>query len=143
MKNVRVFNIAISDKVGTADFFHIPNRTGLDSLMQYADAEHATAERKSVETISLDEFVKRENIPHVDAMKIDVEGAEPLVFAGMKQVLLQKPFVVFEYSAKYSHALVADLLKSHQLFSIPRTGKLTPIVGEPDEDCNNIVIADA
>jgi hypothetical protein len=111
--------------------------------MNYADVEHATAEKRTVETISLDEFVAREKIAHVDAIKIDVEGAEPLVFAGMKQVLAQKPFVVFEYSPRYSKSLVEELQKTHRLFSIPRTGKLTPVVGLPDEDCNNIVIDDA
>jgi|GEM_PF-2169949 len=79
---------AISDTTGESQLFlNAASKDGLNSLRNpsYPDAEGVGCER--VSTITLDDFVTRENITHVDVMKVDVEGAELLVFRGGSRVL--------------------------------------------------------
>jgi len=50
-----------------------------------------------IATITLDSFIKRHNINQVDIIKIDIEGAEFLAFAGAKETLTNfKPVIYFE-----------------------------------------------
>jgi FkbM family methyltransferase len=54
----------------------------------------------SVPTISVDELMKEKNIDRVDVIKMDVEGVEPLVFAGMRQTISDNPNIqmIIEYT---------------------------------------------
>lgn len=53
--------------------------------------------RDRVEAISIDDVVERLRLPTVDVVKIDVEGSELEVIAGMQRVLAEhKPFVICE-----------------------------------------------
>ncbi|HVG42796.1 MAG TPA: FkbM family methyltransferase, partial [Chitinophagaceae bacterium] len=54
----------------------------------------------SVPTISVDELMKEKKISKVDVIKMDVEGVEPLVFAGMKQTIIDNPNIqiIIEYT---------------------------------------------
>ena len=44
---------------------------------------------KTIKTISIDDFVKRNNIQKVDFIKMDIEGAEPEVLLGAKETLVR------------------------------------------------------
>ena len=54
--------------------------------------------REAVQTITLDDFVARENISRVDVMKVDVEGAELLVFRGGRKLFEgpDAPLILYE-----------------------------------------------
>jgi len=43
--------------------------------------------RLQVPAVSLDDFLEKEGRPRIDLVKIDVEGAEPLVLRGMSRLL--------------------------------------------------------
>jgi FkbM family methyltransferase len=50
-----------------------------------------------VDMITLDDLTDTINIPKISLMKVDVEGAEPLVFYGAKKLIERdKPIIVFE-----------------------------------------------
>jgi FkbM family methyltransferase len=53
----------------------LPHNPEMIELFGYSNL-HETKRTLSVETLTLDEIAKRFNIPHVDYLKIDVEGAE-------------------------------------------------------------------
>ena len=73
-----------------------------------------------IETVSIDELVKKEGYRYPDIMKIDVEGNEILVLEGMREILeMQSPVIICELHRHLGDAAdkVVDLLfRSHYLF---------------------------
>ena len=57
------------------------------SLARKADAQPVPVSQAQIEALTIDEFVRE----RVDLMKIDAEGAEPLVFRGMRSLLDRSP----------------------------------------------------
>ena len=53
-----------------------------------------------VQSVSVDELVKETGLDRVDVIKLDVEGVEPLVFAGMQNTIRANPHIhiIMEYS---------------------------------------------
>jgi FkbM family methyltransferase len=100
---VRPHPVALSDRRGTAVLNLNPVNDGGHSLgdftdnpdLQGWDRERLKAE---VETDTLDDVVQREAIGTPHLIKIDVEGAETLVFAGGQRTLSggQAPMIVCE-----------------------------------------------
>lgn len=90
--NITPLNMAVSDRVGTADFFKV-----VHSAMRHSLIDEGNTKRISVSCTSLDAFIKDRGISGVSLIKIDVEGAEPLVFAGMRELLgREHPVVIYE-----------------------------------------------
>lgn len=142
-KNVRIFDVALSDKAGTADFY-VPLRPskrispGAGHLGDEAHKDHfgtATAHdvgRISVATDTLDNVAKRENLQRLDFIKIDVQGAERLVFTGGRETLARfKPAVYCEITpglplalgetAEGSVAALTDL--GYRVFAFPEDAR--------------------
>ena len=95
--NVITEQVALSDSKGTAEFC-IPE-TGKEShgsLKQ--NITFTTRNQFNVQTDRLDDVLRRLNISKVDFIKIDVEGAEMLVFNGASNLLSgqYKPCIIFE-----------------------------------------------
>jgi len=69
-----------------------------------------------VDTISIDNYCKNNNIEHIDFIKIDVEGAEFLVLKGCQNMLRTSSidFIQFEYGNTFSDANV-ELLDVYKL----------------------------
>jgi hypothetical protein len=96
---VRAVQVALSDQTGEANLY--VNAAWKDGLNSLEDPSHSDAEvvgREAVQTITLDDFVAREHIARVDVMKIDVEGAELLVFRGGRKLLERPdaPLILYE-----------------------------------------------
>ncbi|HMD39638.1 MAG TPA: FkbM family methyltransferase [Candidatus Acidoferrum sp.] len=91
LSGVRAICAALSDRTGEASMY--VNADLKDALNSLEDPSHTDAEvvgRELVQTITLDEFLAKEDIARVDLMKVDVEGAEMLVFRGARN-LLERP----------------------------------------------------
>lgn len=90
--NITPVNMAVSDRVGTADFFKVKH-----SAMRHSLIDEGNTVKLSIPCTSLDAFVSEHSISKVSMLKIDVEGAEPLVFAGMQDILKrERPIVIYE-----------------------------------------------
>jgi len=90
--NITSFNMAVCDREGTADFFKVA-----DSAMRHSLIDEGNTERFSVPCTTLDAFTKECNITGVSLIKMDVEGAEQMVFAGMRELLAREhPVVIYE-----------------------------------------------
>jgi FkbM family methyltransferase len=93
--DVEVRPEAVSDSTGDAEFFHLPNHSGFSGLHQQGDADWKRESFK-VKTTRLDDVVGDRAIGFI---KIDVEGAEPLVIRGAERTIRKwQPHLIFECS---------------------------------------------
>ena len=67
--------------------FYITNVTQCNSLIEHGSILGEDAGVIAVDQITIDEFVKRNNISRVDFIKADIEGAERLMLEGAQETL--------------------------------------------------------
>ena len=93
--NVTAVQKAVTNENGRVRLFLHPRGTGDHSIHPV----HFEAQRSlEVETVRLDSYLSRNGIL-VNFVKIDVQGAEPLVIEGFQSTLEEsKPLIVMEYS---------------------------------------------
>ena len=91
-KNIECVPKAVSNQTGTISF-HL-SLEGNDRNSIYDNSRTGRPGREvSVPTTSLDEYLAGLGWPPVDLVKIDVEGAEPLVLEGMSELIRRAPRV--------------------------------------------------
>lgn len=95
IKNIKVCPYAISNVSGKTKFFH-SNNTTMFSLSNVATNKD---DYEEVETLTVDDFMKREGIDNIDLLKCDLEGFESQVFSseGFKLSVPKIKTIVFEY----------------------------------------------
>jgi FkbM family methyltransferase len=97
--NVTINEVALSDHAGTAQL-NLPDpdhcNWGTSSLVHKSSSPTAVAE---VQLETLDGYCDAHRIVRRDFMKVDVEGAEHLVFGGAQRTLERmRPTIIFEYN---------------------------------------------
>jgi FkbM family methyltransferase len=85
IQNITVEPYAVSDTTGSATLYISANDNSGMTGMQ--PAENFSGITETVSTISIDEWIRSNVSPTINAIKIDVEGAELKVLEGMKQLL--------------------------------------------------------
>jgi FkbM family methyltransferase len=95
-----VAECALSDKTGRINLVIPGNYSGDASIIDRPARPSSRNVKVKVETITLDSLLERMEITKVDMIKMDVEGAEPLVFEGMKATIDANPSltIIMEYS---------------------------------------------
>ena len=82
-----MFNCALADRAGNVNL-HLSSGHSNHSLIKgFTESVGST----KVDAVTLDGFLLQRGIDRVDFVKIDVEGAEPLVLAGMQKTLARCP----------------------------------------------------
>lgn len=71
LTNITLCPYALSNKNGTTKFYHSPNNTAHNLNIPFKADDY-----EEVETVTFDEFMKRNKIEHIDLLKLDPEGAE-------------------------------------------------------------------
>ncbi len=88
-KNIRLNNVALSDKSETATLYYDKDASGLASLynrqLDYFNIEFSKSE--TVKTETLDEYCEREHIEAIDFLKMDIEGNELKALQGAEKLL--------------------------------------------------------
>jgi len=86
---------AISDRNGTITLHLHPTSAMSNSLVNAWEHAHSI----EVTTFTFDEWTASIDLAHIDLIKIDVEGAEPLVLRGMLKTLAlaHKPQIIVEF----------------------------------------------
>ena len=152
LKNVFPDRVAIANFVGetmlklNSSFKDVLNTIGQP---RYPDCKIVGKEKVPVTT--LDEFIKRNNIPKVNIMKVDVEGAEFLVFQGAKTLLKRKdaPLIIYESSLwttkgfGYHPVEIMWSLRDlgYKLFDLDEeTGKISPFLSARQYDATIIAL---
>lgn len=101
--NVTILPYALSDRPGTLDLFQVDDNRG---FLSFADLA-GTGRSRKVDVKRADEQLRELGLRPV-AVKMDVEGAEPMVFAGLGEY---KPDVIlFEFVPHQLRALDNDPL---------------------------------
>lgn len=99
-ERVRAYRLAVADRPGTLEITstrHTDNHLVLD-----ASEGGGTGPREQVPVVTLDAFVAAENIGPVALLKVDVEGAEPLVLAGAVELLRRdRPDLLLEVEEQH------------------------------------------
>jgi len=99
--NVKIYNMALSDKTGEQPMhvaFEFDKNCGSSSLLNpklhLEYYKRITFEEKiNVKTIRLDEFLKNENIKKVNFMWLDMQGYEPFVLQNSPEALKITDFI--------------------------------------------------
>jgi FkbM family methyltransferase len=105
---------AISDAEGIARLYHADGGPVSFSLVRDADEES-----EEVETTTIDDLVDELRLERVDAIKLDIEGAEILALRGGGETITKfKPTIIFELSSPGARRLasaqsVPSLLAGH------------------------------
>jgi len=86
LKNVRSFNVAVSDKIGEEEFFIAKGNVGGSSLYKTTYSKH----KIKVPTITLKEIFSANNLERINFLKIDAEGAEYKILLNTPKSLLCK-----------------------------------------------------
>ena len=95
--NVKLYDYALSDTVGTAEFNYVTTNPAYSGLKKRSyDRKGERDEKIIVRTALLDEVVLPFDIP-IDLIKIDVEGGELAVLQGAHKLIEKyKPVIIFE-----------------------------------------------
>lgn len=139
LKNVRPYQLAVTDQTGTIDFYHYDEKAGCHSIL--ANVPLDFKKRKiTVPAVSLDAFLQQSGIPRVDLIKMDIEGGEPSALRGMDGVLRSPHLsLVVEFAPAWIKAAGVEPLQilkqlesyGFTLFAIKET--LRPISTESKE----------
>ena len=99
LENVSIFQMAVSDKVGTVDFYG-------GSIIPRENVE-----KSSVKTTNLDTFLAEEKVERIDLINMDCEGSELLVLKGAEKTLRQNKVRIF---CEIHHGFLEELGQSVQ-----------------------------
>lgn len=129
--DIELRNCAIGDESGSIDFY-IPEQTSLARIQSNSKAKGE--DKRTVELITIDQL----DLPRVDVVKIDVEGAEEKVIKGMLNTLERcKPKLLMvelveDHLMEFSSNIgaVFDLLASKGMVPmVVNNGRLVPYEG--------------
>jgi FkbM family methyltransferase len=99
LANVTIVKCAVSNKKSEVEFA-ISHDGAMNSLSKTNHPAQKIKEWKTVQTTTIDDFMQDFNVPQINFIKIDVEGAEHLVFEGASKLLStskeKSPAILFE-----------------------------------------------
>lgn len=136
--HVRVFPLALSEKSGRARLYAESHGASSFTLGETEAGRELSFE---IETVTLDEILAREGVTKVDAIKMDVEGAEELILRGARDLFGRcRPKVIFEINPSAAARLqLAELgawnflaERGYRFFTMQEDGTLQAITGERD-----------
>ena len=113
---VSLFTYAVSSQTGTS-VLNIPKKgNGLQDTRASLEALGDEVEKIEIQTITLDDWAKQQNVSKIDLVKIDVEGHEFDSVKGCVHILKDiKPIFIIEIElrhAKYAINEIFDFIKN-------------------------------
>jgi FkbM family methyltransferase len=136
---------AVSDFVGEAELFLSRGHTTHSLVSGFHDKEGIV----TVPTTTVDTYLAAAGNPRVGLTKIDVEGGEPQVLAGMVETIQSNPEMVIivelnpralQAGGHTARALVAQLEDyGFEVNEIQEGGQLVPPLGNPSNNTRNLL----
>jgi len=88
LADVNVVQMALGDSVGEGVLqVNARGKDGLNTLGQATHPDSKLVGQEDVHITTVDVFMKDHNIPRVDVLKVDIEGAELMLFRGARDLL--------------------------------------------------------
>ena len=107
---IEVIHGAVTDKADSVEFL-VHSSTSMGKVEGAAGRNVDYLDKISIPGIALDEYVKQNNLPAPDMIKMDIEGGEVLAVKAMKETLLAShPLLFIELHGPESAKAVAKLL---------------------------------
>jgi FkbM family methyltransferase len=115
--NVSCHELAVGEHTGRERFYHLPDCIPSSSSLSRAFMEPIVGDRNlavsEVDVTSIDEFVARHALSGVDLVKIDTEGTEDSVIAGMVRTITEnRPIFICEVLPGGPAGVIEDILAS-------------------------------
>jgi FkbM family methyltransferase len=134
LKSVRVEELGLSDRPGVFKFEYNPINTEMGKISDEGNI--------SVNIDTLDNYIKNNNISHIDMLKIDVETFEKNVLDGAKDSLNMVKYMLMEVNFEDENAnyTVPDLMS--RLVSEKYDFQLLSIVNFLDRDISSSKVLD-
>ena len=111
----KVFQLALTNKTGMANFIYVPSNTAYSGLRRRSDIKHKMEDIIEVKMDLLDHILPQ-NLP-ISLIKIDVEGGELDVLLGaIKIIEAHKPYILFEFGQGGSDAYGVTPEKIYSFF---------------------------
>jgi len=134
--------VAVSDKPGTAKLSRYePGKEVFGSLGSHTRKEGAIIGYYDIETITLDEYVVKTGISHIDLIKMDIEGAEFLALRGGERILsgTEAPAIILEMADintvgfGYKATKIWDYLEmlGYRMYCIDKHGRISGLAKQP------------
>jgi FkbM family methyltransferase len=151
LAGVNVVQTALGDSVGGGVLqINVRGKDGLNTLGQATHPDSRVVGQETVRITSLNVFMKDHNVPRVDVMKVDIEGAELMMFRGARDLLerADAPLILYEgfgfltRGFGYHPVEIIWLLEScgYTLYLLnSETGKISEL--KPDYQYDSMVIA--
>ncbi|MEW5926323.1 MAG: FkbM family methyltransferase [Gemmatimonadota bacterium] len=98
LRNVTIVRSAVGDRRGEVQL-GVSRDGAMSSLARTDHPAQDIVGWQPVEMITLDEFAREAGLDRVDFLKVDVEGAEKLVFGGARGLLAENPSLVVMFEA--------------------------------------------
>ncbi len=110
ISNCVVFRYALGSFNGEVDIFIDEKKIGASTLR----ANNEATSKEKIKQIKLDDFVKQNNIPKIDFIKADIEGAERcLIEGGRETIKKHKPNIaICTYHLEDDKEVIEGLLKN-------------------------------
>ncbi len=132
IKNISLFNFGFGEKCERVAFFSNRQGSGIASVYKRR-LDHFNIQMDFSEEIDLstiDNFVKERGIPHINLLKLDVEGHELMVLAGARDFINSRSidFIQFEFggcnidSKTYFQDFFYLLNDKYEIYRILRRG---------------------
>ncbi len=99
LADVNVFQMALGDSVGEGVLqVNARGKDGLNTLGQATHPDSKVVGQENVRVTTVDVFMKENNVPRVDVLKVDIEGAELMLFRGARNLLERPdaPLILYE-----------------------------------------------
>lgn len=149
VSNLTTVHSAVGDYVGHAALqLNAPGKDGLNTIGNPVHEDSEIIGTEKVPVTTLDDFLSRRSISNVDVMKVDVEGAELMVFRGAKNLLARPaaPLILYESGClargfHYHPVETAWFLQGHGygIFLLDSaTTRITRLSGLQPHDCTLI-----
>lgn len=125
--NVKSNKLALSSSVSESPFYSLGPNMGANSLSPPAESAKQTVERVQTETI--DNYCSRNNISHIDLIKIDTEGHDMEVIYGGNNMLALGAIDILQFEYNYRWIDSRHFLRDPFEFLLPLgfiIGKITP-----------------
>ena len=135
--NIKLIHAAASNYAGTAKFPNISNKAGYAGFGLH-DASTGKHNTTSVQVITLDGFIRAEQIQKIDYLSIDTEGNDMQVLLGAIHLLSAHAIRYFEFEAhekaRWNTSSLRDLIElvdsmGYDCYWAMISGKLARITG--------------